>query len=113
MHVSATACLEMTGLRPVVEPHQVRDMIEYDCGADAVLRRHVRIEADLHVSASKRQYPVVIAGTTGYFYIFPATRAEKAKLFGSAINLDTKDTPFGDGMHAVCRLHIFTMFVVR
>lgn len=91
MHVSATARLEMTGLRPVGEPHQVRDMIEHDCGADAVLRRHVRIEADLHVSASKRQYPVVIAGTTGYFYIFPATRAEKAKLSGSAINLDTED----------------------
>ena len=113
MHVSATARLEMTDLRPVGEPHQVRDMIEHDCGADAVLRRHVRIEADLHVSASKRQYPVVIAGTTGYFYIFPATRAEKAKLSGSAINLDTEDTPFGDGMHAVWRLHIFTMFVVR
>lgn len=82
------------------------------CGADAVLRRHICIEADFHVSASKRQYPVVIADTTGYFYIFPATRAEKAKLSGSAINLDTKDTPFGDGMHAAWRLHIFTMFVV-
>lgn len=113
MHVSATACIEMTGLRPVGEPHQVRDMIEHDCGADAVLRRHVSIETDFHVSASKRQYPVVIAGTTGYFYIFPATRAEKAKLSGSAINLDTKDTPFGDWAHAAWRLHIFTMFVVR
>lgn len=113
MHVSATACIEMTGLRPVGEPHQVRDMIEHDCGADAVLRRHVSIETDLHVSASKRQYPVVIAGTTGYFYIFPATRAEKAKLSGSAINLDTEDTPFGDWAHAAWRLHIFTMFVVR
>ena len=113
MHVSATARLEITDLRLDGEPHQVRDMIEHDCGADAVLRRNVRIEADLHVSASKRQYPVAIADTTGYFYIFPATRAEKAKLSGSAINLDTEDTSFGDGMHAVWRLHIFTMFVVR
>jgi hypothetical protein len=56
---------------------------------------------------------VAIADTTGYFYIFPATRAEKAKLSGSAINLNTEDTPFGDGMHAAWRLHIFTMFVVR
>lgn len=113
MHVSATACLEITDLRPVGEPHQVRDMIEHDCGMDAVFRRHGHIEADLHANASKRQYPVVIADTTGYFYIFLATRAEKAKLSGSAINLDTKDTPFGDGMHAAWRLHIFTMFVVR
>lgn len=113
MHVSATACIEMTGLRPVGEPHQVRDMIEHDCGADAVLRRHVSIETDLHVSASKRQYPVAIADTTGYFYIFPATRAEKAKLSGSAINLDTEDTPFGDGMHMTRRFHISTTFVVR
>ena len=91
----------------------VRDMIEHDCGADAVLRRHVSIETDLHVSASKRQYPVAIADTTGYFYIFPATRAEKAKLSGSAINLDTEDTPFGDGMHMTRRFHISTTFVVR
>ena len=35
------------------------------------------------------------------------------RVSGSAINLDTEDTSFGDGMHAVWRLHIFTMFVVR
>lgn len=113
MHVSATARLEIADRRPVGEAHQVREMIEHDCGADAVLRRHVRIEADLHVSASKRKYPVAIADTTGYFYIFPATRAEKAKLSGSAINLDADDTPSGDGLHVTRRLHISTMFVVR
>ncbi len=67
----------------------------------------------MHVSASKRQYPVAIADTTGYFYIFPATRAEKAKLSGSVINLDADDTPSGDGLHVTRRLHISTMFVVR